>query len=297
MKLLIAAALIALAEGACPNSCSGHGTCNAYDQCTCYMESAQNETEWKGLTNAAEWTGADCSQRTCARGISWTKVAADGTASVTDSTGATLLDGQCDHSEESECSDQGVCDRSTGICSCFAGYEGSACQRTSCPNDCSGHGTCRTNEDFAYDFSIAKSSQTTSTDTFNTFFSEYIATYSGAWDSGKHMGCKCDAGYRGADCSLVECPSSTDPLDDTCAQGEITDFQLQFDTAVGTAEWHAVYSNETNDYNIDNVIYACFGAQAGQDCSGRGTCDYTTGTCNCFSGYAGTACESVEEMA
>jgi len=294
MKLLIAATLLALAEGACPNSCSGHGTCNAYDQCTCYMESAQNETEWKGLTNAAEWTGADCSLRTCARGISWTTIATDGDISVTD--GATALDGMCDHAEEAECSDQGLCDRSTGICSCFAGYEGSSCQRTQCPNDCSGHGTCRSNEDFAYDFSIAKSTQTNGTDTFNSFFDEYIATYSGAWDSGMHMGCKCDAGYRGADCSLVECPSSVDPLDDTCDGGEITDFQLQFDAAVGSSAWTEMYATTWNQYNIDGVIYSCFGAQAGQDCSGRGTCDYTTGTCNCFSGYAGTACEGVEEM-
>jgi hypothetical protein len=294
MKYLIALTMVALAEGACPNSCSGHGTCNAYDQCTCYMESAQNATEYKGLTNAAEWTGADCSLRTCARGISWTDIADSSVNSVVD---GAPLDGSCDHAEEAECSDQGLCDRSTGTCSCFAGYEGSACQRTSCPNGCSGHGTCRSNEDFAYDFSIAKSTQTSGSNTLNSFFDEYIATYSGAWDSGMHMGCKCDAGYRGADCSLVECPSSTDPLDDTCGGGDITDYQLQFDAPVGTTAWHSVYSATQDDHHIDNVIYSCFGAQAGQDCSGRGTCDYTSGSCNCFSGYAGTACEAVEEMA
>lgn len=294
MKFIIAATLLALAEGACPNSCSGHGTCNSYDQCTCYMESAQNASDWKGLSNSAEWTGADCSLRTCARGISWTTVATHEAPSVAEE--AVLLSGMCDHAEEAECSDQGICDRATGICSCFAGYEGSSCQRTACPNDCSGHGTCRSNEDFAYDFSIAKSDQITTSNTFNSFLNEYIATYSSAWDSGMHMGCKCDAGYRGADCSLVECPSSTDPLDDTCDGGEITDFQLQFDAAVGTNAWQTVYNTTHNTYNIENVIYSCFGAQAGQDCSGRGTCDYSTGSCNCFSGYAGTACEGVEEM-
>lgn len=112
-----------------------------------------------------------------------------------------------------------------------------------------------------------------------------------------HFGCKCDAGYRGADCSLVECPSSQDPLDDTCDSGVIVDFQLQFDTAVGSSAWESVYNATYNSQNIEGVIYACFGNDAGQDCSGRGTCDYTSGTCNCFSGYAGTACEGVEEMA
>merc|ERR1712151_460290 len=43
-------------------------------------------------------------------------------------------------------------------------------------------------------------------------------------------------------------------------------------------------------------VYGCYGAMSGQDCSGRGICDYSSGTCKCFSGYAGTACEKVEEM-
>jgi len=41
-----------------------------------------------------------------------------------------------------ECSNRGVCDRKAGTCKCFPGYDGTSCQRTVCPNDCSGHGTC-----------------------------------------------------------------------------------------------------------------------------------------------------------
>merc|ERR1712093_556842 len=43
-----------------------------------------------------------------------------------------------------ECSNQGLCDRKTGVCECFDGYTGVACARQACPNDCSGHGTCQT---------------------------------------------------------------------------------------------------------------------------------------------------------
>ena len=30
------------------------------------------------------------------------------------------------------------------------------------------------------------------------------ATYDAPWDAEKHVGCKCDIGYRGPDCSLKE---------------------------------------------------------------------------------------------
>lgn len=42
-----------------------------------------------------------------------------------------------------ECSGRGTCDRMTGQCQCSEGYTGDACQRTVCPNECSGHGICQ----------------------------------------------------------------------------------------------------------------------------------------------------------
>merc|ERR1711981_1368542 len=63
------------------------------------------------------------------------------------------------------------------------------------------------------------------------------------------------------------------------------------------------YALENSDYNRQYIldsngrkVYGCYGAMSGQDCSGRGVCDYSSGTCKCFSGYSGTACEKVEEM-
>ena len=79
-------------------------------------------------------------------------------------------------------SDAGLCDRSYGVCQCFSGYEGSSC-RTECPNDCSNPGTRMTNTLFATDAGVR---------------------YSWAWDNGKHYGCKCDTGFRGADFSFKE---------------------------------------------------------------------------------------------
>lgn len=48
-----------------------------------------------------------------------------------------------------ECSNKGLCDRTTATCNCFTGYEGSACNRASCPNSCSGHGVCKTIRELA----------------------------------------------------------------------------------------------------------------------------------------------------
>ena len=97
----------------CPNACSGKGNCNSYGQCAC----------WTG------YTGADCSLRTCTYDYAWT-----GYASATD----TL------HSNTAECSNMGICDRKTGICECFDGFGGQACERILCPGkgNCNGNGRC-----------------------------------------------------------------------------------------------------------------------------------------------------------
>lgn len=75
-----------------------------------------------------------------------------------------------------ECSNKGLCDRKQGVCNCFPGYEGVACQRTACVNDCSGRGEC-------YPLRILAQ--------------KAGRTYSKPWDANKQMGCVCDTGYRG----------------------------------------------------------------------------------------------------
>merc|ERR1719486_1288139 len=118
---------------------------------------------------------------TCPTGISWSKV-------KTSSNFA--------HEEKRECSDGGICDTSTGECTCFPGFEGSACQRTACPNDCSEQGTVDPTN-------IAVSS----------YYDYFLVTYDNAWDAGMQYGCLCDIGFRGVDCSEIECPTTYDAMD------------------------------------------------------------------------------------
>lgn len=214
MKLLIIATTLLVAVhyalGACPNGCNGNGECGVGDICTCFKEKVfVNE---KGSTEKlqAAWTGADCSQKTCPRGISWNRHGQEGE-------GKTINGKICTHLKDVECSDVGICNRALGECACFAGYEGAACERTTCPNACSGHGTCQSNIKFAEDATVQLQPFHAAKLGDAAVF-QYLVSYDDAWDSGMHFGCKCDIGYRGPDCSLKECPTGDDPIDPNCEE-------------------------------------------------------------------------------
>ena len=159
-------AALPVAVAYCPNGCSGHGSCGSDDRCTCYLR-PNGEPAWKG---------ADCSLRTCPTAEAWVYYP---------------VSGENDVHSVTECSQMGDCDRQTGECDCFDGYDGIACERTVCPNDCNGRGICYTQKQLA---------------------AEAGTEYATPWDAMKHVGCVCDLGYRGPDCSLQECPSGADVL-------------------------------------------------------------------------------------
>lgn len=117
----------------------------------------------------------------------------------------------------SPCSAAGICDHSTGECDCFESFEGAACERSVCPNQCSGHGRCRFIEEIAQDYSSV------------------------AWDVSKIQGCVCDAGWSGKDCSVRMCPKGDDPLtvpaDPSGQEWELT-FHLDPEKEFESAEFH-----------------------------------------------------------
>lgn len=211
LLILGVALLMAVAVDArCPNSCSGHGTCTrgtapglpAVDSCFCHTETGCDDptalvSSWTfGRANHYKachyaWTGADCSYRTCPRGIAWADVAF-GTNQA--------------HEREVECSGSGICDRKSGECQCFDQYQGHACERLKCPTDCSGHGVC---------LSARNMYRTSADDQVTGGVSVANAqgiSYEFPWDADGTQSCYCDYGFRGHDCSLRECPSGSDPL-------------------------------------------------------------------------------------
>lgn len=96
-----------------------------------------------------------------------------------------------------ECSGQGDCDRTTGSCVCFDGYEGVACQRMSCPNLCSGHGICDPVNLLGLDQSLID----------NNYIHETVNNDYKLWDKSNSYACVCDAEWTGYDCSLRKCPT------------------------------------------------------------------------------------------
>jgi hypothetical protein len=180
--------------------------------------------------------GADCSVRTCPYGMAW--AAAPKAAN--------------DHTTRLECAGGGSCDRTTGTCKCKAPYTGVGCRRTLCENDCSGHGSCKSQSEIAnmasHDAEGDISKQFSTPGMSASQVDSYTGgKYDGAFDAESNYGCVCEGLYHGADCSLKSCPSSSDPL-------------------LGK------------------------GAERGRPCSGRGACDSDTGLCTCHNGYYGTYC-------
>lgn len=247
MKIISTIVVLALAtkysSAECNNMCSGHGICGANDACTCYRN----------------WRGNDCSERTCQFGVAFIDTAQgdlnhNGRIDATSSSFSVVTQwaphGTFEEyfyfpsSEQAhtymECSNKGLCDRATGECVCFDGYEGSACQRTVCPNSCSGHGVCRNIIDMTQGLSA-------------TAQHEYQL-----WDGLKNQACVCDPGYSGVDCRERLCPKGADPLVDNVSN-EIQTIDVSAAASSGTYKlkytdvFGEVWTTQAIEFATDNT--------------------------------------------
>lgn len=183
LSAVVFASFIASAFAACDNYCNGHGACQVNDVCACY-------DNW-GMGLSLD--SGDCSERVCPFEISW--------VDTPDKTGA--------FHRYSECAGRGICDRTSGECQCFDGFEGKGCLRQSCPNSCSGHGTCEYIEELGY--RSAYNEYNNALGVADLLAPKELAYY--GWDKGKSRACVCDAQYYDVDCSKRMCPFGNDVLD------------------------------------------------------------------------------------
>jgi len=258
-RYLALALFVATARAECPNACSGHGDCANYDMCMCYRN----------------WEGADCSLRTCPFGLAHVDspkgdldMSADSLSGPTE----TVLIGSIvypygtqeqfpnmtdsrDNTLENtahyymECSNKGICDRKVGECDCFDGYEGSSCQRASCPNDCSGHGTC---------------------EHIKTLAALDFGNIYDLWDAEMTMGCLCDAGYSGPDCSSKDCKYGIDPLyidDEATARVEAVSYQIHTaNVLAGTSGYSTEGTYALKFYDVFGEDYVTEPIEMDADC-------------------------------
>ena len=115
----------------------------------------------------------------------------------------------------------------------------------------------------------------------------YPAAATTAWDAEKIYGCHCDSSWPvgfganetqesewfGPDCSMRHCPSGVDPSV----------------TSSNTTSSCAGRAQQLEN-GVRNGVNGTAGNLCQVDCAGRGVCNYKTGTCTCFDGYAGPNC-------
>lgn len=254
-RFVLTAVIAAVARATCKtiNNCNGHGECVSYSMsCACY-------DGFGSATDVSPIKTNDCSKATCPAGKAWSDV-------PTSATQAHAL---------AECSGVGLCNRESGACECFDGFEGDSCQRLVCPSstagECSGHGRC-----------VSMKRMAAMSDAFPL---SAPTTYTGAvdsttWDEEMTYACVCDSGwtvglganerqlaeYFGNGCELKRCPSGDDPatvVDETDCSGVVA--AGGYGTGASGNKCHV-------------------------DCSNRGICDHTIGLCTCFPGYTGGNC-------
>ena len=202
----------------CGDGCGKRGTCTtAY---TCLCESG--------------FQGADCTERTCPIGRAW-----QGYTTETDNV----------HDQEVECSNMGMCDRSSGKCACHAAFEGKACERLKCPENCNGHGKCRSLGEAAAEV-----------DNWNLL----NAVSYNLWDKDMIHGCVCDKGWSDYDCSKRECIKGDDPA----TLGGSEEVQVIECTCAATASFTGVQGGvsgtvETSDAGANSAIFTIHNTGSG----------------------------------
>jgi hypothetical protein len=184
------------------------------------------------------YTGSDCSQKTCpyslgfvagkasewmytpSRGqeaISWTS---DSDGHLGSSTERVFMN---QHAYK-ECGGRGDCDRTTGKCKCYDSFTGRGCVRSTCPNDCSGHGTCQSDYYNLYGRKTVEQVRIAGESTQARF-----------WAAKKFRSCVCDRGFHGFDCSKRTCPKGDDP-ETECSDQLSTDRQSVKCTGAGAKD-------------------------------------------------------------
>jgi hypothetical protein len=173
---------------------------------------------FKDIDNHVLFTGNDCSLKTCPRGPAWSGI----------------VTGMNDVHPLVECSNQGECDRASGTCTCYNNRVGLACERAPCPHDCTGNGVCLTQKALA-----ARAGR----------------IYETPWDADMQVGCLCDTGFSGPDCSSRTCPSGPDVMKGPGAnEGRVCSGRGFCSPLAGLCQCYPGYGGNRCQFQLANTV-------------------------------------------
>lgn len=259
--------------------CSGHGTCDGPDTCTCL----------------SGWSGPECSDPICydVPATDSNVCSSNGICSDIDTCTCNLgFDGNncqyhlCNsiaHNLPSVCSGHGVC---SGVdnCICEPGYVNNYCDEYTCygilsnqASVCNGHGLCSAVNSCVCDEGFGgEECQYT---ICYSLLSNDSSICSGHGSCIGHDQCSCDTGYTELDCSYTLCYGISGLSSSVCnGKGNCISPDL--------CDCDEGYTGE----QCEKII--CFDKTSSDEdvCSSHGTC-IDPNTCNCDSGYGGTKCQ------
>lgn len=287
LRVAAVGALVSQVAARCNNDCNNHGVCNAGSTCECERG----------------FVGNDCGERLCYFGESFIDsplgdLNADQTIDTDQQVhfhhsnapvgeqydphyGLARDDNTAEWDEGHfyrECSNKGTCNRATGECECFPGFEGAGCTRQVCPDDCSGHGQCISTE-------------------FSN--SGYMA-----WDKTHTQKCVCDPGYSGPSCSLRKCPMGVDPIStvyvDTSSvwriefkeyEATLYDSSTELYAPNGEFHWTITYTDEMGDEWTTSAVTSYYQA----DCGSIGDTTDVTASCTSRPFHSNPRYDSADE--
>jgi len=252
LRLLALAAACVAVLGACPNQCSGHGWCDENERCQCFRA--------PGTANQhLAYVGADCSQRVCPYGT----------------THDLILDATQELAK--------IWDSETNP---YVGYiPADPTSNTPLLKAFLNQGTLF-NRDIGLDVRVVAVDYSGPSNTIRfqwktsdlkTYSAEVVAVYSsGSSDSGAYTTRQ----------QAYQITSASGPT------GLYIYFDITSATLVPTIKaGDRYFMNVTFNDGVRFIADDANTAHQPFECSGRGICDRSTGSCNCVAGYSGDACQ------
>jgi len=102
--------------------------------------------------------------------------------------------------------------------------------------------------------------------------------------------CNCFDGWTGGDCARRSCPYGLSWS--ATSYDNLVDDRTGADIIMSSPGGYGVWNGDELDLEaaFEDMYPKVPGLRQYTECSSRGTCDYTEGTCNCFDGFEGKGC-------